>query len=249
MTHFWKRRGKRWFDLSITLLILLLLWPLFLAVALMVRIMLGGPVLFTQRRLGQHAAEFHLYKFRSMTDARDAQGILLPDEQRLTRFGKWLRASSLDELPQTLNVLRGEMSLIGPRALLPEYRERLQARHPRRFDVLPGITGLAAVSGRNALPWETRLALDDEYVHRLSAGLDLYIFFKTIPVVLGRKGVSMPGMATVRRYDDDTADRPDSTDNAASSLDSLPTQAIATTHATGGTATAPNLDKGGQTVH
>jgi lipopolysaccharide/colanic/teichoic acid biosynthesis glycosyltransferase len=207
MNSFWSRRGKRLFDLVLAACVIVLFWPVLLLVTLLVRHKLGSPVLFTQQRLGKDAVEFRLYKFRSMTDARDAQGKPLSDEERLTRFGKLLRSTSLDELPQTINVLKGEMSFIGPRAMLPDYKEILMERYPRRFDVLPGLTSLAAIRGRNALGWEERFAMDIEYVDKFGPRMDLYVFLRTIPVILGRKGIAMPGVATATRYDDEVRAR------------------------------------------
>ena len=154
---------------------LIALAPVLLLVALAVRHWLGAPVLFRQVRAGRHGHPFELLKFRTMTDARDAAGELLPDAERLTRFGSWLRSTSLDELPELINVLRGEMSLVGPRPLLPEYLPHYSAEQARRHEVPPGITGWAAVHGRNALSWERRLALDVWYVDHWSIALDLKI--------------------------------------------------------------------------
>lgn len=201
MNGFWGRYGKRCFDLLLVIGMLLVLWPVLLVVALLIRSKLGSPVFFTQRRLGQHASEFNLYKFRSMTDERDANGEFLPDEVRLTRFGQLLRSSSLDELPQIINILRGEMSFIGPRATLPAYKELLLERYPRRFEALPGITSLPAIRGRNALSWDEKFSMDVEYVEKFGFLIDMGICFKTIPVILGREGISMQGVATATRYD------------------------------------------------
>lgn len=198
---FWGKFGKRACDLALALGIVLLLWPVLLVVAVLVRLKLGSPVIFSQTRLGRGATEFRLYKFRSMTDARGPDGGLLPDEVRLTRFGRLLRSTSLDELPQIVNILKGEMSFIGPRATLPAYKARLIEKYPERFDAVPGITSLPAIRGRNALDWDQKFSLDVEYVRRFGFMMDLEIFLKTIPVVLGREGISMPGQATATRYD------------------------------------------------
>lgn len=203
MTKFWARFGKRGFDLFLACALILLLWPVLLLVAVLVRINLGSPVVFTQQRLGKDATEFRLYKFRSMSGERDAHGQLLPDEARLSRFGVLLRSTSLDELPQILNVIKGEMSFIGPRATLPDYKELLIERYPERFTVLPGITSLPAIRGREALRWDEKFAMDVEYVENFGPRMDIHIFLRTIPVVLGRKGISMPGVATATRYDED----------------------------------------------
>ncbi|MYZ53007.1 sugar transferase [Malikia spinosa] len=197
----WGIFGKRACDMALALGILLLLWPLLLVVAILVGFKLGSPVIFSQSRLGRGAKEFKLYKFRSMTDARGPNGELLPDEVRLTRFGRLLRSTSLDELPQILNILKGEMSFIGPRATLPAYKAKLLEKYPERFEATPGITSLPAIRGRNALDWDQKFSLDVEYVRRFGFMMDLEIFLKTIPVILGREGISMPGQATTTRYD------------------------------------------------
>jgi lipopolysaccharide/colanic/teichoic acid biosynthesis glycosyltransferase len=171
-----------------------------LAVALLVRFRLGTPVLFRQPRPGLHARPFLLLKFRTMTEARDDRGDLRPDVERVTPFGRALRATSLDELPELLNVLRGEMSLVGPRPLLVRYLPRYSAHHARRHDVRPGITGLAQVSGRNALSWDARLDRDVEYVARISLPLDSCILLRTLWVVLRREGISALGEATMGEF-------------------------------------------------
>lgn len=198
MNGFWSQYGKRSFDLLLACLLITLLWPLMLIVALLVRINLGSPILFTQKRLGKDTTEFMLYKFRSMGEAFDAGGKPLPDERRLSRFGALLRSTSLDELPQIINIIKGEMSFIGPRATLPDYKALLLERYPERFTVLPGITSLPAVKGRNTLTWDQRFSLDLEYVRRFGVRMDIYIFLLTIPVVIGRKGTN-----AVPRYDDE----------------------------------------------
>lgn len=197
---FWGKFGKRACDLGLALCILLLLWPLLLMVAVLVRLKLGKPIIFSQNRLGRDAKEFRLYKFRSMTDARGPDGELLPDEVRLTQFGRILRSTSLDELPQIVNILKGEMSFIGPRATLPAYKTQLLEKYPERFQAIPGITSLPAIRGRNSLDWDQKFSLDVEYVRRFGFMMDLEILLKTIPVVLGREGISMPGQATATRY-------------------------------------------------
>lgn len=160
----------------------------------------GWPPIFTQARPGLHGKIFTLRKFRTMTDARDEAGRLLPDAERLTRFGKALRASSLDELPELFNVLTGEMSLVGPRPLLVQYLPRYSAEQARRHDVKPGLTGWAQVHGRNALTWEEKLALDVWYVDNWSVALDLKIIFKTIGAVLGRSGINAADSATMPEF-------------------------------------------------
>jgi lipopolysaccharide/colanic/teichoic acid biosynthesis glycosyltransferase len=191
---------KRVFDVCVALLALILLAPLLLLLALAVRLRIGRPVLFVQTRPGLHARPFRLFKFRTMTDARDAQGELLPDAARLTPFGRFLRASSLDELPELWNVLRGDMSLVGPRPLLREYVALYTPEQMRRHEVLPGITGWAQVCGRNALSWEERFALDTWYVEHRWFGLDLRILCMTVWKVLRREGISHDGDATMPRF-------------------------------------------------
>ena len=192
--------GKRIFDLLVASLFLLLISPILLIVAALVRIQHGKPVLFGQKRPGYRGQAFYIYKFRSMTNARSADGNLLPDEQRLTRLGRFLRASSLDELPEFFNVLRGEMSLVGPRPLLMQYMERYSPEQARRHDVLPGITGWAQVNGRNALSWDEKFRLDVWYVDHWSFWLDLKILFLTVWKVFKREGISQPGHATAEEF-------------------------------------------------
>ena len=172
-------------DIVLALCILVALSPLYLVVALVVYFRLGSPVLFRQERPGLHEKVFAMYKFRSMTDARDEQGNLLPDIVRLTPLGKFLRKTSLDELPELFNVLRGDMSFIGPRPLLKEYLPYYTEEERLRHSVRPGITGLAQVNGRNLLNWDKRLALDVEYAKNLSFAMDVSVFFKTFSVVFG----------------------------------------------------------------
>jgi len=192
--------SKRILDLFLAALGLLLLSPVLLVVTLLVRIRHGSPVLFRQQRPGFHGRPFALYKFRTMTDTRDANGRLLPDAERLTSLGRVLRATSLDELPELLNVLRGEMSLVGPRPLLMQYLNRYNKEQARRHDVLPGITGWAQINGRNALTWEDKFRLDVWYVDHHSFGLDLKIIAMTLFKVLQREGISQPGHATAEEF-------------------------------------------------
>jgi len=191
---------KRVFDLALTLPGLILISPLLLLLALVVRLALGAPVLFRQPRPGLGGRIFTLYKFRSMRNAVDAQGRPLPDAQRLTRLGRFLRAASLDELPELFNVLRGEMSLVGPRPLLVAYLDRYTPEQARRHDVLPGMTGWAQINGRNALTWEDKFRLDVWYVEHWSLGLDIKILALTFWRVLRREGISQPGEATAREF-------------------------------------------------
>ena len=183
---------KRLFDLALTIPALLLLAPVLLVVALLVRVKLGTPVIFRQERPGLNGTPFILLKFRTMTDARDHAGALLPDEKRTHPFGQMLRRTSLDELPELLNVLKGEMSLVGPRPLLMRYLSRYTPEQMRRHDALPGITGLAQVSGRNNLSWEEKFALDVEYVDRRSLWLDVKILMMTVRAVTAAEGVCAP---------------------------------------------------------
>lgn len=194
---FYRRYGKRCLDLALVVPLLFLALPLMAVVAALVRLLLGGPVLFRQLRPGFQGRPFAMLKFRSMTDARDASGALLPDEVRLTRFGRFLRSASLDELPELLLVLPGTMSLVGPRPLLMEYLDRYSPEQRRRHDVRPGITGWAQVNGRNELDWPERLRLDVWYVDHLSFVLDLRILVLTFLHVLRRRGISQPGHATM----------------------------------------------------
>jgi sugar transferase EpsL len=174
--------------------------PLIAATALAVRYAIGRPVLFSQQRPGRHGAPFRLYKFRTMTDARDAEGNLLPDRQRLTRIGKLLRDFSLDELPQLWNVVNGDMSLVGPRPLLTQYLDRYTPEQARRHDVLPGITGWAQVNGRNSRSWEEKFELDVWYVDHWSPMLDAKILAVTILAVLRRDGVAHAGYTTMPEF-------------------------------------------------
>jgi lipopolysaccharide/colanic/teichoic acid biosynthesis glycosyltransferase len=191
---------KRALDVVVACLALLLLTPLLLAIALAVRLALGSPVLFRQTRPGIGGRPFTMVKFRSMRDATGADGKGLPDSQRLTRFGRFLRAWSLDELPELWNVLRGDMSLVGPRPLLMEYLPLYSAEQARRHEVRPGITGLAQVRGRNAIAWAERLALDVWYIDNRSLTMDIWILWQTVHRVLGRQGLNQPGHATMERF-------------------------------------------------
>jgi lipopolysaccharide/colanic/teichoic acid biosynthesis glycosyltransferase len=196
--------AKRAIDVLGATLGLAVLGPALLLIALAVRRSLGAPVLFRQVRAGLHGRPFELLKFRTMTDARDAGGALRPDGERLTRLGHWLRACSLDELPELINVLCGDMSLVGPRPLLLDYLGHYSAEQARRHEVRPGITGWAAVHGRNATSWERRLALDVWYVDHWSLRLDLKILLMTVIKVLKREGISAHNHATMPRFDEDT---------------------------------------------
>jgi sugar transferase EpsL len=192
--------AKRIFDLTLACLGLVVISPGLLLLALLVRFKLGRPVLFRQVRPGHRGKLFTVYKFRSMNDWRDAQGNLLPDTQRLTRFGRLLRATSLDELPELFNILRGEMSLVGPRPLLVKYLDLYTPEQARRHDVLPGITGWAQINGRNALTWEEKFRLDVWYVDHWSLWLDIKILALSVWKVLKREGISQPGHATAKEF-------------------------------------------------
>ena len=192
--------GKRSLDLCLTVPALLVLAPLFLVVALIVRVVLGAPVIFRQRRPGQHGRSFTLLKFRTMTDARDVNGELLPDADRLRTVGRFLRRTSLDELPELLNVLRGDMSLVGPRPLLCEYLHLYSREQARRHEVKPGITGWAQINGRNAISWDRKLELDVWYVDHRSLRFDLWIMAATVRGVLRGNGISEPGHVTMSKF-------------------------------------------------
>jgi lipopolysaccharide/colanic/teichoic acid biosynthesis glycosyltransferase len=188
---------KRVFDLVVAAAAVVLLAPLMLGIALAVRLCLGRPVLFVQERPGHGGAPFRMVKFRTMRDALDAQGRPLPDGERLTRLGSFLRSTSLDELPELWNVLRGDMSLVGPRPLLMEYLPRYSAEQARRHEVKPGITGWAQVNGRNALSWDEKFALDVWYVDHACLRLDLKIIALTFWKIIRRDGISQAGYATM----------------------------------------------------
>ena len=194
-------RAKRCFDLCCILVSLPLLVPVCAILALLVRLFLGAPVLFVQKRPGRDARPFLMVKFRTMVDLRDADGNMLPDERRLTRFGRFLRATSLDELPELWNVLRGEMNLVGPRPLLMEYLDLYTAEQARRHEVPPGITGWAQVNGRNGLSWEDKFRLDVWYVDNQSLWLDVKILCMTIWKVIAREGITAEGKATTTRFE------------------------------------------------
>ncbi|PZP86118.1 MAG: sugar transferase [Azospirillum brasilense] len=197
---------KRLIDITVSGLLLWTIWPLIALVALLVHLKLGSPVIFRQTRIGLHDEPFSMMKFRTMTNASDAQGNLLPDALRLTAFGKFLRSTSLDELPELWNIFVGNMSLVGPRPLLPEYMPYYTPTELKRHTMRPGVTGLAQVCGRNALGWNERLALDVEYVERFSLKLDAQILWRTVMVVLKREGISAQGHVTMRRLDDERKD-------------------------------------------
>lgn len=191
---------KRIFDVSVSLIGIVISLPVMIIIAFLIRIKLGSPVIFKQQRSGLHGKPFYLYKFRTMTDERDENGELLPDHLRLTPFGQFLRKYSLDELPQLFNVLKGDISLVGPRPLLMEYLELYTPEQARRHEVKPGITGWAQVNGRNAISWEEKFKLDVWYVDHQSFWLDLKILFLTVIKVLKSEGISHEGHVTMEKF-------------------------------------------------
>ena len=191
---------KRIMDFLVSALSIIILSPVLIVLAILVRIKLGGPVIFRQERPGLNGKIFKLYKFRTMTDAKDESGNLLDDEYRLTGFGKKLRATSLDELPELYNILKGDMSIVGPRPLLVKYLPLYSDEQRRRHDVRPGLTGLAQVSGRNAITWTEKFSKDIEYVDNISLGLDISIFFRTIYCVLKKEGINSESAATMEDF-------------------------------------------------
>lgn len=191
---------KRLLDIIISLAIIILFWWLILIITIMVKIFLSSPVIFKQERPGKDEKIFTLYKFRTMTDEKDAEGNLLPDEKRLNKFGKFLRSTSLDELPEILNILKGEMSFVGPRPLLVEYLELYDEKQKYRHKVRPGLTGLAQINGRNDTTWEARLKHDVEYVKNVTFIEDIKILAKTIKLVFTRKGVSGKDTVTMTKF-------------------------------------------------
>ena len=197
---FYRMRGKRMVDVLGVVPALVLLVPVIGLLALLVRWKLGSPLFFRQIRPGEGGQPFELVKFRTMTDARDGEGHLLPDAERLSRVGRFLRLSSLDELPELWNVLKGEMSLVGPRPLLVEYLPRYSPEQARRHEVRPGITGWAQVNGRNAISWEEKFAMDVWYVDHVSFAMDIRILWRTVVQVIRREGVSAEGHATMPKF-------------------------------------------------
>lgn len=191
---------KRWIDFGLSLIATIILSPVFFVLAILVRVKLGSPVLFKQERPGKDEEIFCMYKFRTMTDERDEDGNLLPDEKRLTPFGKKLRSTSLDELPELINILKGDMSIVGPRPLLVRYLPLYNDRQKRRHEVRPGFTGLAQVKGRNSISWEKKFEWDVRYVEHVSPLLDLKIVLDTIEVVLKREGINSATAATMEEF-------------------------------------------------
>ncbi|MGD9854126.1 MAG: sugar transferase [Planctomycetaceae bacterium] len=197
---FYHRSGKRAFDLIVSIPAIAVLAPLLGIVAVLVRLKLGSPVLFVQHRPGRGCRSFRLLKFRTMTDARGPDGQLLPDDVRMTRFGQFLRSSSLDELPELWNVVRGDMSLVGPRPLLERYVARYSPEQARRHEVRPGITGWAQVNGRNRSGWDERLAMDVWYVDHMRFRLDLWILLRTVIKVVRQDDITAVGCATMPEF-------------------------------------------------
>ncbi len=191
---------KRIFDFCASMIILILLSPIILTVGILVRIKLGSPVFFKQQRPGLHGKPFYFYKFRTMTNAKDENGQLLPDEYRLTSFGKFLRRTSLDEFPQLINVVKGDISLVGPRPLLMDYLALYTKEQAKRHLVKPGITGWAQINGRNSISWEEKFVLDVWYVENRTFLLDLKILFLTLYKVIKSKDINQPGNVTVEKF-------------------------------------------------
>lgn len=197
---FYEKYSKRILDFLLALTAIVILSPFILVTAVLVRMKLGSPVIFCQKRPGKDEKIFSMYKFRSMTDEKDEDGNLLPDEVRLTGFGEKLRATSLDELPELFNILKGDMSIVGPRPLLVSYLERYNEEQKHRHDVRPGLTGLAQVSGRNAISWEDKFAYDIKYVNHVTFWNDLKIIFLTVHSVIKRDGISSDTSATMEEF-------------------------------------------------
>lgn len=191
---------KRFFDFVLSLIAIIILSPVYIIVAILVRVKLGSPVIFTQERPGKDEKIFKMYKFRSMTSETDEEGNLLPDEVRLTSFGKKLRSTSLDELPELFNILKGDMSIVGPRPLLVKYLPLYNDFQKHRHDVRPGLTGWAQVNGRNAISWEDKFRLDVEYTKKCSFLLDLKILFMTVSSVLKKEGISSDTSVTMDEF-------------------------------------------------
>lgn len=196
----YRRFFKRFFDIVLSACALVVLSPVLLVTAILVRTKLGSPVIFCQERPGKDERIFKLYKFRSMTDARDENGDLLPDEVRLTKFGKLLRSTSLDELPELWNILKGDMSIVGPRPLLVKYLPLYNEEQHHRHDVRPGLTGLAQVNGRNAISWEEKFALDIQYISHITCLNDVKIILATVGKVFRRDGIHSEAAATMEEF-------------------------------------------------
>ena len=193
---------KRMLDFILSLIALIILSPILLIVAILVRIKLGSPIIFKQQRPGKNGKIFTLYKFRTMTDNKDENGNLLPDSERLTKFGKLLRSTSLDELPELINILKGDMAIVGPRPLLVEYLPYYTEEEKHRHDVRPGLTGLAQVNGRNSISWEEKFNDDLKYIKKITFIEDIKIILKTVGKVFKREGISQEGNATMEKFTD-----------------------------------------------
>lgn len=198
---------KRLIDIVLSAIALIVLSPILLVVSVLVRIRLGSPVIFKQKRPGKDGEIFELYKFRTMTDKRDAEGNLLPDEERLTKFGKKLRSTSLDELPELWNILKGDMSIVGPRPLLVQYLPLYNERQKHRHDVKPGLTGLAQVHGRNSVSWEEKFEWDVKYAKRVSLLMDFCIVCKTIEIVLKKEGINSDTSVTMEAFEGNSKEK------------------------------------------
>ena len=198
---FYQRYGKRLLDFAVTLIALVLLSPILLTVAVLVRAEIGSPIIYRQQRPGLNERIFTLYKFKTMTDEKDENGKLLPDRERLTKFGRLLRATSLDELPELFNILKGDMAIVGPRPLLVKYLPLYSSQQRRRHEVRPGLTGLAQVSGRNAISWEDKFNLDVTYIESLSLMGDLKIILRTIKKVVVKEGISSEKSVTMEAFE------------------------------------------------
>ncbi len=196
----YKKYIKRFLDFILSLISFIILSPIMLILYIIVRTKLGKPVIFKQQRPGKNEKIFTLYKFRTMTDEKDKNGKLLPDEIRLTKFGKFLRSTSLDELPELINIIKGDMAIVGPRPLLVEYLKLYSTEQKHRHDVRPGLTGLAQISGRNSITWEEKFKQDIEYINNLTFINDVKIILKTIDKVLRKEGISQNGEATMEMF-------------------------------------------------
>jgi lipopolysaccharide/colanic/teichoic acid biosynthesis glycosyltransferase len=191
---------KRSFDLIVAVIAFIVLFPLLIIIAVLIRIKLGSPIIFKQKRPGLNEKIFTLYKFRTMTDKKDDQGVLLPDRERLTKFGKFLRSTSIDELPGLINIIKGDMSIVGPRPLLVEYLELYNSEQRKRHEVRPGLSGYAQINGRNALSWEDKFKLDVVYAYNVTFLHDIGIILKTIVKVVKREGISSANSITMEKF-------------------------------------------------
>lgn len=192
---------KRILDLNLSLLALIILMPVIIVIGILVRIKLGKPIIFKQKRPGKNERIFTLYKFRTMTEEKDEEGNLLPDSERLTKFGRFLRSTSLDELPELINIIKGEMAIVGPRPLLVEYLPLYNEEQKHRHDVRPGLTGLAQISGRNAIQWEEKFKEDIEYISKITFIQDIKIILKTFVKVFKKDGINQEGNVGMRKFE------------------------------------------------